>query len=210
MNVFPETRGASLLTVSSTGEVSETPIIGWCYVQGNRCDPLFAVPRRLGCAPNEGIRTVNELGVAVVSVPHDQSVYSEDDWLAEMNMLSAAGAFDDLEKEAKSQPAAEKKATAQTNTVAKDGAPVPINFDNDAFKTKSYWSMADARAVFSIEKNMTHPADKRCEKVTRDEFASLKRDGYKVIDPHTYGTETAEEPETETPEEAEDDGSDLI
>jgi len=204
MNVFPETRGASLLTVSSCGEVSETPIIGWVFVQGTRCDPLFAVPRRQGCGPNEGVRTVNELGQAVVSAPNDQSVYTEDEWLTQMSMLAEQGAFDEFKKEA---PKSERKSTVWTDP---EGTSAPINFDNDAFKTKSYWAMPAERAVFQIEKNMTHPADKRCDKVTRDEFAAFKRDGFTVIDPHAYGTEAEDEPETETNEQADDDGSDLI
>lgn len=179
MNIIPETRGATLLSTDATGTITEWPIVGWAYVQGNRLDPLFDMVRRSGIGPNEGIRRVDEKGFAVVSVPSLNELMLEDEFYSHMQSIAMSGGFEDLAESA--------AAVVETETKhLTPGAALSINFTDDTFKTKSYWKFDDARSLFEIEKQTALPADKRCEKVSRDEYAALKKDGYKVIDPHNW------------------------
>lgn len=203
MNIIPETQGAVLLSCDGkTGEFKTTPIVAWAYVSGTMVFPLFDIARPSGLGPLDGILRSGVSGdhLQLVTHPHSQRTYTPEDFYALCHKMIDSG-----EAEEPTGPQALKKIFA-------DDA---LRFGEESYKTKSFWKLEMARAVFAIEKNEPYPLDKRCEKIQREVYADLKKEGWKSIDPHAFGKKNAapgeaEEAEEITAEPAEDDGSNLI
>lgn len=190
------------------GEIHYTPIVGWSYIQGRLAFPIMAVPGRSE-GPFSGIEHPN----GMISYPHEARVFdNRDDWFEHVETLP---------EDTKEKPAPEltvEKAPAPKAPAAPDGDydRSPIKFGGQRYKTKSFWSWPAAHAVFEIEPEEVIPSDKRVEKIKREEFFDLKRNGATKIDPHFGIVEDDPAPEdlaaaNEAVEEDEEtDLSDLI
>lgn len=194
--LIPAVPPAKLL--AHTGEAVAV-IIGWQYLTGNYCFPVFA-HARTGIRKNEAIQFED----GTVSHPDSKEVFpSSRDWVAfadAENLENQTGEVDGAKAvtEAPKTTAAAPTKPAATATV-KPAAPKPaatkpepkappasdkLVFGTKAHKTKSFWHWPDANAVFEIEGENPYPTDPRVAKIKREEFFALKRDGAVAIDPH--------------------------
>ena len=85
---------------------------------------------------------------------------------------------------------------------------VYVNLGRKTFKTKSFWAFSDQAgegdAVFAVEGEQPYPHDTRCSKITREEFAKLKKSGV----PEVVAMQAVEAPVEELADE--DDGMELV
>ncbi len=183
-----------------------TPIVGWINLSGALAFPVCAIP---GMALKHG-RAVRHSNGYISDPTHGLCFKNQDEWLAFMRTAKTPSGAKSSEQTQAGQyhrsqeilhPEADEELTNHEEPVAAD--PTGITFGTKTYKTKSYWSMPDINAIFPIEGNVAYPADDRCVKVTREQFAELKREGSNVIDPHT-GVIDAGEPA------GDDDAMDLV
>lgn len=185
MNVFSAPAG-TYLTHRDHGRLAV--IVGFAYVQGNLAFPIFAVPTKSGVGPLEAIEHPD----GAVSYPAKARTFeSVTDWMSFVEDL------DDETAEAKKPVEGTKPDDS------------PIKFGTKSNKTKSFWYWPTANAVFEIEGEAVLPDDKRVEKIKRDEFFNLKRDGAVKIDPHA-GVIVEEGGTHPADEEDEDDDASVI
>lgn len=81
----------------------------------------------------------------------------------------------------------------------------PLLFGSQSYKTKSYWKWPSTKALFEIAAEQMIPADKRVEKIKRDEFFKLRREEWATINPHD-GTIVKDGPEDDAAGAAETAG----
>lgn len=185
MNIIPAESGTTHLQLKGD-EIHTTPILAWTYATGRLLFPLFAVPGR-DDNPFSGIEHPD----GTVSYPHEGKIFeNRDEWHEHVESLP---------KDTKAKPAPEpvaQKAPAPKAAAIPDGDydRSPIKFGGQRYKTKSFWSWPAAHAVFEIEPDEVIPSDKRVEKIKREEFFDLKRNGAAKIDPH-FGIVDDPEPE---------------
>lgn len=206
MNIIPETTGAVLLSCDrATGEFSTIPIVAWAYVAGNLVFPLFDIARPSGVGPLEGVLRTGVSGetLEIVTHPHSRKSMTPQQFYSLCREMIENGVGVEV---------------SGTEALKKVFAHEAIRFDAESYKTKSFWKMPVANAVFEIGKNETYPADKRCLKIDREEFGALKKEGWKLLDdPRSFGTPQAvaemivEEVAAESePEDDDNEGQDLI
>lgn len=168
--------------------VIRVPVIGWTHIQGNVAFPI--------CAMNHGGLThgkaiLHPEGFVTDSV-NGLTFETEAEWLNFIKTAKAPG--DEPEEET------DDRAAAMPEEDVESVGPAAIQFGTKTYKTNSFWSMPSENAIFQIEGGKPYPKDERCEKVTRDQYAALKKGGATVIDP-TPG---------EVSEEDDDDAMDLV
>lgn len=208
MNYFPAAAGTLVVIRDhdATHGVTYTPVVGWCHVQGNLAFPILAMA--FG-GLTHGKAVVSPDGF-VTDPTHQQVFENVDEWAA----------FIDRAKEPKEPSQTEKvidkalkedAAPGKPATRAAKAAPTgQIIFGTKTFTTKSFWKVPEMEAIFEVEGNETYPKDPRAEKVKRDDYMALKKEGWTKIDPRSGVLEETEEVETVTEDEDDDDGSDLV
>lgn len=213
MNIFPAQPGTFIverdLTVSPPVTV-RVPVVGWNHVQGTMAFPIAVMnhgglthgkailhPEGFVSDPTHGqvftnleewetfMRTAKPGRKQAPPKPSDEQA---DDYLETMEPADAYEAEQAEEEEVENGEDAANEAVG------------PIEFGTKSYKSRSFWKYPLAGAIFQIEGGEPYPKDDRVEKITRDEFAALKKDGYAVIDP-TLG---------EVSEEDDDDAMDLV
>lgn len=206
ITTFPAQPGTFMITrdpSTSPPSVIKVPVIGWNHVQGNMAFPV--------CVMNHGGLThgkaiLHPEGFVTDSV-HGLTFETEAEWLSFMKTAKAKGNAEDTradampEDEPAEEPDVENGEDAMNESVGPSGA---IEFGTKTYKTNSFWSMPSENAIFQIEGGQPYPKDDRCSKVTRDEYAALKKKGASVIDPHSGVV--GEEPG----DEDDDDAMDLV
>jgi hypothetical protein len=194
MTPFPAPPGTYLLD-RKPGEATarKIPVVGFAFVQEGPVYPLCAIATggltlgRVLVTP-DGLVTDPAAGVVCGSV---------DEW---MKLSGSDGYW----KAADPAPAPKAAATPKAPAAPAAATGAPISFGTKTFKTNSYWRLKSEDvdhpdSLFQIEGDQPYPDDKRCEKITRDEYAALKKSGAPVIDPHAAPDE-----------EEDDDGMDLV
>lgn len=192
---FPAADGTFMVVLGDDNKaVYKAPVIGWTNVQGALCFPLVALP-----GLHIEHRTAIEHPSGHVTDPTHKLTFSTvDEWLAFIKKAKAPpganrGITDSPEdrKEPDDRAAAmpdddDGATTEMKEQQMADNAPhrlSEIHFGDKSYKSKSFWSMPSQNAVFEIEGGDNYPKDSRCIKVTRDEFAKLKKAGATKIDP---------------------------
>lgn len=214
---FPAAPGTLIATrdMEATHGVVYTPVVGWCHIQGNLAFPI--APLNFG-GMTHGMAIVDPGGFVTDPV-HMQVFESVEEWVR----------FIDLAKEPKkANPNPEDRILESTDPLlhpdspvedesdvrngeddmnarvgptAAEDKPVQIQFGSKSYKSKSFWKAPYLESIFEIEGGTNYPDDGRVEKITRDDFTTLKKAGWDVIDPRTgvIGEESEE-----------DDGMDLV
>lgn len=196
MNIFPSTPGTFVATRdhAATHGVYYIPVVGWAHVQGQLAFPIL--PIAFG-GLTHGKCIVTPEGF-VTDPTHGQVFDKIEDWIVFIDKAKRKG--DDPEPDgvatAAKDPAPTKPAAAKT---APSG---PIVFGTKTYQSKSFWSYPEQNAIFELEGGVPYPKDDRVQKVTRDQFAALKRDGATKIDPNGQVEED--------PAEDEDDDGGLV
>lgn len=189
ITIFPAQPGTFMITrdpSTSPPSVIKVPVIGWNHVQGNMAFPV--------CVMNHGGLThgkaiLHPEGFVTDSV-NGLTFETEAEWLSFMKTAKPKGATE-----------ADTRADAMNEAVGPSGA---IEFGTKTYKTNSFWSMPSENAIFQIEGGQPYPKDDRCSKVTRDEYAALKKQGATVIDPNSGEVGGADSSDDD------DDGMDLV
>ena len=203
ITIFPAQPGTFLIERDasvSPPRIIKVPVIGWNHVQGNMAFPV--------CVMNHGGLThgkaiLHPEGFVTDSV-NGLTFETEAEWLSFMKTAKPKGATEAEPEEEDTRADAmpddesdvENGEDAVNEAVGPSGA---IEFGTKTYKTNSFWSMPSENAIFQIEGGQPYPKDDRCSKVTRDEYAALKKQGATVIDPHSG----------EIPDD-DDDGMDLV
>ena len=193
ITIFPAQPGTFMITrdpSTSPPSVIKVPVIGWNHVQGNMAFPV--------CVMNHGGLThgkaiLHPEGFVTDSV-NGLTFETEAEWLSFMKTAKPKGATDE-------EPDVENGEDAMNESVGPSGA---IEFGTKTYKTNSFWSMPSENAIFQIEGGQPYPKDDRCSKVTRDEYAALKKQGATVIDPNSGEVGGADSSDDD------DDGMDLV
>lgn len=191
ITIFPAQPGTFMITrdpSTSPPSVIKVPVIGWNHVQGNMAFPV--------CVMNHGGLThgkaiLHPEGFVTDSV-NGLTFETEAEWLSFMKTAMP-------EDEPVEEPDVENGEDDMNEAVGPSGA---VEFGTKTYKTNSFWSMPSENAIFQIEGGQPYPKDERCEKVTRDEYAALKKKGASVIDPHSG--------EVPGEEDDDDDAMDLV
>lgn len=190
ITIFPAQPGTFMITrdpSTSPPSVIKVPVIGWNHVQGNMAFPV--------CVMNHGGLThgkaiLHPEGFVTDSV-NGLTFETEAEWLSFMKTAKPKGATE----------AEPEEEDAMNEAVGPSGA---IEFGTKTYKTNSFWSMPSENAIFQIEGGQPYPKDDRCSKVTRDEYAALKKQGATVIDPNSGEVGGADSSDDD------DDGMDLV
>ncbi len=159
-------------------------VVAWQYIQSNMVFPVFAIARS-GLRKDEAIW----YGNGKVEHPDSRRVFEDNDaWVAWAEDNVKEDAEQPAEQPVESKPAAAattKPAATSTKPAASANGDcsTPIKFGTKTYSTKSYWVWPDMKVIFEIEGGSVYPVDPRVEKIKRDEFAQLKRDGFDKIDP---------------------------
>lgn len=193
ITIFPAQIGTFMIErdpAANPPAVIRVPVIGWTHIQGNMAFPI--------CAMNHGGLThgkaiLHPEGFVTDSV-NGLTFETEAEWL---NFIKTAKAPGD---EPEDDRAAAMPDDDEPEEDVESVGPAAIQFGTKTYKTNSFWSMPSENAIFQIEGGKPYPKDERCEKVTRDQYAALKKGGATVIDP-TPG---------EVSEEDDDDAMDLV
>lgn len=194
ITIFPAQPGTFMITrdpSTSPPSVIKVPVIGWNHVQGNMAFPV--------CVMNHGGLThgkaiLHPEGFVTDSV-NGLTFETEAEWLSFMKTAKPKGATEAEPEEE------DTRADAMNESVGPSGA---IEFGTKTYKTNSFWSMPSENAIFQIEGGQPYPKDDRCSKVTRDEYAALKKQGATVIDPNSGEVGGADSSDDD------DDGMDLV
>lgn len=189
ITIFPAQPGTFMITrdpSTSPPSVIKVPVIGWNHVQGNMAFPV--------CVMNHGGLThgkaiLHPEGFVTDSV-NGLTFETEAEWLSFMKTAKPD-----------EEPDVENGEDAMNEAVGPSGA---IEFGTKTYKTNSFWSMPSENAIFQIEGGQPYPKDDRCSKVTRDEYAALKKQGATVIDPNSGEVGGADSSDDD------DDGMDLV
>lgn len=209
ITIFPAQQGTFMIERDASvvpPRLIRVPVIGWQHVQGNLAYPV--------CVMNHGGLTHGKAILHpegfVTDAVHGLTFEDTDEWLSYMKSAkspksAAEPADDDSDDRAAAMPEEpaeepDEPATAEDEPETVEPSVPLIQFGTKTFKTNSFWSMPSINAIFQIEGGLPYPKDDRCEKVTRDEWAKLKREGAAVIDPHSG----------EVPDEEDDDAMDLV
>lgn len=205
MNYFPAASGTLVVIRDHEAALGHTftPVVGWCHVQGNLAFPVLAMA--FG-GMTHGKAIVSPDGF-VTDPTHGMVFENVDEWTAFIDMAkepteasTTEAVIDAALKSGK--PAAPETKPATTGKIA---------FGTKSYSTKSFWKVPDMKAVFEIEGGEVYPKDTRAEKVKREDFMALKKEGYTKIDPRSgVLDESKDEPEPEVADEDDDDGSDLV
>lgn len=162
-------------------------VVAWQHIQGAMLFPMFAM-NRPGVRNNEAIWHQD----GTVTHPASQTLFPDVDtwtnWAKENGPLDKGTEEPAAAANASSKPAGGK--TTAPNPVPITARPAdttssfgPIKFGTKTYSTKSYWTWPNMKVLFEIEGGVPYPDDPRVEKIKRDEFAQLKRDGFDKIDP---------------------------
>lgn len=212
ITIFPAQPGTFMITrdpSTSPPSVIKVPVIGWNHVQGNMAFPV--------CVMNHGGLThgkaiLHPEGFVTDSV-NGLTFETEAEWLSFMKTAKPKGATEAEPEEEDTradampddepdeEPDVENGEDAMNEAVGPSGA---IEFGTKTYKTNSFWSMPSENAIFQIEGGQPYPKDDRCSKVTRDEYAALKKQGATVIDPNSGEVGGADSSDDD------DDGMDLV
>jgi hypothetical protein len=192
LNIFPAAPGTFVATRDTAANhgVYYVPVIGWAHVQANLAFPIL--PMAFG-GLTHGKCVVTPDGYVTDSI-HGQCFDKIDDWIAFIDRAKRKG--EDAEPDgvatAAKDPAPTKPAAAKT---APSGV---IVFGTKTYQSKSFWSYPEQNAVFELEGGVPYPKDERVTKVTREQFAALKKAGATKIDPSGQVSEDpAEEDEND-------------
>lgn len=229
--IFPAPPGTYLVERKpDEGRTEYTPVVGYYHVQGGIVFPLCPIAhggltRYRALLTPDGYVTDPSAGLVCASLAEWEKI-ADTEGYSKMKVRNGIPAAPD--------PAREKGVTddpadpeGETVTVEADGvvskeqaeqkarAAAPTRIPDkpkgkpQVFKTTSFWRMTDGSDIFQIAGGVEAPAknDGDFVKITRDEFASLKREGADVRE--WPFDDDAEEAASE-PEDDEDDGSDLI
>lgn len=207
MNIFPAQPGTYIverdMTVSPPITI-KVPVVGWIHIEGTMAFPV-SVMSHGGLTHGKAIQHPE----GFISDPSHGMVFSSlEEWEAFMRtakpgwnqpkpMDEHADDYLDTMEQADAHEAELEEAEEEIDNSGQVG---PIEFGDKVYKSRSFWKYPQAGAIFQIEGGEPYPRDGRVEKITRDEFTALKKDGHAVIDP-TLG---------EVSEEDDDDAMDLV
>lgn len=226
--IFPAPPGTYLVERKPDEERTEyTPVVGYYHVQGGIVFPLCAIShggltRYRALLTPDGYVTDPSAGLVCASLAEWEKIADTEGYskMKVRNGIPAApeparpvdDTGDYVPEEYDDQRQAERPATAADNAEPVKPAPARIpdkpKGKPQVFKTTSFWRMADGGDIFQVAGGVEAPAknDGDYAKITRDEFASLKREGADVrVWPFDDDEDAASEPEDD-----EDDGSGLI
>lgn len=212
MNVIPASPGTYLLERrQGQNNASKTPVVGYAFVQIGPVYPLCLIHHdgltrgRVLVTPDNFV-TDPSYGIVCGSV---------EEWMT----LSSTAAYWTAKEQLPVQTPGKAPPEAEDDTSVSDAprsfrerpAPAPaaetgISFGTKTFKTNSFWKAAidDVVSLFQIAGETPYPNDKRCEKITREEYTALKRAGSGVIDAALYASSSGAESDED------DDGMDLV
>lgn len=212
MTPFPAPPGTYLLERKQGDTAAlRIPVVGFLYVQEGPVYPL--------CVSHYGGLTRGRVLVTadgLVSDPSYGIVCSNvEEWMKLSNSPGYWTAKDQTgpKTAGKAPPAADSRSPVSGADEGREApvAPTPvkyttISFGTKTFKTNSFWKIAlgDGQVMlFQIAGEVPYPKDERCEKITREDYAALKKAGSIVLDNPVSASlaEAADE---------EDDGMDLV
>lgn len=228
--IFPAPAGTYMVERKpDEGRTEYTPVVGYYHVQGGIVFPLCPInhgglTRYRALLTPDGFVTDPSAGLVCASLEEWERI-ADTEGYAKMkvrNGVTAAAApaaggddtADEPEVVAMEGVVSKEQATRQAEHAAKP-KPAPARIPDkpkgkpQVFKTTSFWRMTDGGDIFQVAGGVEAPAknDGDFQKITRDEFASLKREG---ADVRQWPFEDDDESAASAPEDDEDDGLDLI
>lgn len=182
INLIPAAPGTFIIECEINGLIL-TPVVAWQHVQGNIVYPVTVMPHG-GLTHGKAIQHPD----GYVSDPTHGLVFENSSaWAAFIKTVKPKDSPGDGRLDLGGSTPISTKAKAETQQVA-------VIFGTKTYKSKSYWAYSGLLdGIFEIEGDTPYPNDAHCSKITRDEFAALKKQGTPVVEPVVFDPDADDE-----------------